>query len=87
MARTVIGLLLVAAFIAGTIYVALDQNRVECEVCMSYRGRQICEKSSAMNRQDALMQATSSACAQLSSGVTNGIQCTNSPPASSQCSD
>jgi len=87
MARTLIGLLLGAAFIAGTVYLALEQNRVECEVCMSYRGRQLCETSSAMTRDDALMQATSTVCAQISSGVTSGIQCTSSPPVSSQCSE
>ncbi|MDH3519981.1 MAG: hypothetical protein OEM49_05935 [Myxococcales bacterium] len=87
MKRALIGIALAIAFVAVPIFVALDHNRVSCEVCMSYRGRQVCEQSSAIDRDEALMQAIYSACSRISSGVTDGIQCNNSRPLSSECSD
>lgn len=87
MKRTIVRIALAAGFLATVIYVALGQSRVTCEVCMSYQGRQACEQTSAADSAEALMQATSSACSQISSGVTGTLQCNNSRPLSSHCSD
>jgi hypothetical protein len=85
--RTIVKIALAVGFLATVVYVALGQSRVTCEVCMSYQGRQACEQTSAANSAEALMQATASACSQISGGVTGSIQCNNAQPLSSHCSD
>jgi hypothetical protein len=81
------GILIGVGFIAAVVVATLNQMRVTCEVCMEYHGRQACEEAVAVDRSEALMQATTSACAQLSGGVTEGIRCNNLQPLSTNCSD
>jgi hypothetical protein len=78
---------IVVGLLAIPLVFALRQGRVTCEVCVSHQGRQMCERSSSADRAEAQMQAKYSACSQISSGVTGIIQCTNSQPLSSECSD
>lgn len=87
MKRSLVKIALAVGFLALVVFVALGQSRVTCEVCMSYQGRQACKETSAADTAEALMQATYSACSEISSGVTGTIQCNNSPPLSSHCSD
>ncbi len=85
MNRTLLGILLAGVFFAALMYTTISGSGVECEVCVSFGGRQICEVAAAADRQLAQMHATASACQQLSDGVTSGIQCTNTPPVSLSC--
>jgi len=85
--RTVVGILLGAAFVGGMIYAALAEGRVECEVCLTYRGRSVCRTSAAVDRKHATSGAVSAACAVLSGGVTDGIECSSTPPRSLTCND
>ena len=87
MKRTLVGVLLGVGFIVALVVTTAHQVRVTCEVCIAYHGRQKCEKAIAVDRAEALMQATSSVCAQLSGGVTDGIQCNRTPPLSTRCSE
>ena len=87
MRRAIVGILVGIAFAAAVGFATWDQIRVTCEVCMMYRGRQICEQAVSADRAQAMMHATTSACAQLSAGVTDGIQCNNTRPLSVQCSE
>jgi len=85
--RTVIGIGLGAAFVAFMIYAVLSEGRVQCEVCVEFRGNRECRSSAATDRERAIQEAVSSACAVLSSGVTAGIQCSSTPPASVRCDE
>lgn len=87
MARILTGLALAAVFVAVLVAALRDQARVECEVCMEFGGQQICRTNLAEDRDRAVLGATSNACALLSSGVTSGIQCSNTPPRSIRCED
>ena len=87
MKRALIGTLLGVGFAIALVVTTANQARVTCEVCMTYRGLQKCEEAVAVDRAAAVMQATSSACTQLSGGVTNGIQCNQTPPLSTRCSE
>lgn len=87
MNRTIVTIAVVVGLLGVALVFALNQGRVTCEVCVSFRGRQLCERSSSVDQAEALMQAKYSACSQISSGVTDGIQCNNSRPLSSECSD
>ena len=83
--RVVIGSLAGIVFLAAIVWVTLQQAQARCEVCMVHRGRQLCEVATAADRDQAAAQARSSACARLSSGVTDGIQCNGSAPLSVRC--
>lgn len=88
MTRKIAKVAIVVALLAVPLAFALSQGRrVTCEVCVSFQGRQICERSSAAERGDAMMQAQNTACSRISSGVTEGIQCNKTPPFSSECSE
>jgi hypothetical protein len=80
MSRIIIGILLGAGFLAALIYTTIDQTGVECEVCVTYNGRSACETVVGSDRPLAQMQATSTACTYLSSGVTDSISCTSVRP-------
>lgn len=87
MARLIAGVVLFAAF-ATTLVVALrNEARVECEVCVEFSGAGICRTNWAADRERAIQGATAAACSMLSSGVTAGIQCSNTPPRSIHCED
>lgn len=85
--RVVVGILIGAAFVIAVVIGAREQLRVRCEVCLEYGMGRTCETARAANRDLAIMQATTAACAKLSGGVTEGIRCNNTPPLSTTCSE
>ena len=85
--RILVGSLAALAFLAAIVWVTLQQAQARCEVCMRHGGRELCETATAVDRDHALSQARSSACARLSSGVTDGIRCNGSAPLSVRCDD
>ena len=85
MSRRVVAVILAGLFAAAVWVVTLRSSRVRCEVCVSYRNGSACRNVSAANREQALQGALSSACAVLSSGVTEGLRCQRSVPTSAVC--
>jgi hypothetical protein len=53
-----------------------------CEVCIAFKGRRDCRTGAAQTREEALRTATTTACAQMSSGVIESNQCETTPPES-----
>jgi hypothetical protein len=85
--KLLVGIGIALGFV-GLVSIAIrEQMRVECEVCVAYGGRQACESTVAGDRDQALMQAHATACAQISGGVTGGIQCNNTPALRTHCSE
>jgi len=76
-------LLLGAALVYGT----LSEAQVECEVCLEFAGGRACRTAFASDRNGAMSAAVRSACAVLSSGVTQGMACDRTPPSSVQCKE
>jgi hypothetical protein len=72
---------------AALIYTTLSETGVECEVCVDYRGQSMCKTVTAPDRTQAIQQATATACALLSSGVTAGMECNSAPPSITRCSE
>jgi hypothetical protein len=72
----------VAIFLAFVISSTFRGQRVTVDVCMAFRGNRDCRTASADNRQEALRTAVTNACAQLAGGVTDSMQCENTPPES-----
>jgi len=52
---------------------------------MEFRGRTDCRKAIGATKQDALRTAVETACDQLSSGMTDSIACSRTPPQSINC--
>lgn len=87
MARRLVMLAAVTAFLAALFAATHQEAAVECEVCMAFGGDVACRTSSAGDRERALRGAVTAACAVLSSGVTQGMACDRTRPRSVRCSE
>ncbi len=66
-------------------YGASSQEQVECELCVTFKGRSECRVGRGEDRTQAAASATTAACAVLGSGVTDAMQCNATPAVSSRC--
>jgi hypothetical protein len=82
---TVAAVCVLLPVIGFVVYSSLHVSAVECEVCMSFEGGEICRSASAATRREALRSATDNACAQLTSGMTNTIRCQQREPVKTRC--
>jgi hypothetical protein len=82
-----VGWLIGAAFVAALVWSTLRQSGVECEACVDYRGASACSSVASSDAGEAARQAQASACATLSRGVTEGLECDRTPPRSLRCSE
>ncbi len=81
-----IGLALaLVGFVAFVIYSSLDLNQFTCEICMDYNGLTNCGTASGTTEMEARSTAITVACANISSGVTDSMACSNTPPKSVDC--
>ena len=72
-----------AVLVVGmVVYSTLSQDRVRCQVCVSFNGRRDCRTASATNQKEAVRTGISNACAQLASGVSETTQCEGTQPES-----
>ena len=72
----------VVVVIGFVVFSSFQGERVSCRVCIVFRGQRDCRTASAANRMEAQRTATTNACAQLASGVTDSGQCENTAPES-----
>lgn len=73
-------MLAVLGFAGYVIYssMGMDQHRVE--VCMEFRGQTACATATGATQQEAQRTATDTACAKISSGMTDSMACSQTPP-------
>ena len=83
--RTAIGVALALLFVAALVLATLRETAIACDVCVDFNGRSACRRSSAADRDEAIRMAQSTACAELASGVTQGMACQRTPPRTAQC--
>ncbi len=76
-----------ALFVAYVIYSSLRLAKVRCEVCVEFRGQSACRTASGSSREEAIRTATENACAQLVSGMTDSMDCSQVPPQSVSCEE
>lgn len=69
----------VVVVIAAIAYSTLGNAQVHCEVCVTFNGRTQCGNSASTSREQAERAATDLACNGLTSGMTELMQCQNSP--------
>ncbi len=78
----ILGVLFIAGIIAAMIALTPHSARFNCEVCMSYQGRTVCRNGGGDTKEAAQRVATDTACTDLTSGMTQLLQCQSSQPAS-----
>jgi len=82
---TIIAILFGLLVLGVLIYSSMDLQRHSCEVCVTYQGRTNCATAAGTSEQEATRTATDVACAPISSGMTESIQCGNTRPDSVNC--
>ena len=83
----VFGVLALATFALIVYQIVTKQQRVSCEVCVTFRGLTDCREAAGPDRKEAVRTATSNACALISNGMADSISCSNTRPDSVRCSD
>jgi hypothetical protein len=84
-AKILVSILGLAGLLATFTYLTISPNEVICEVCVEFRGVTECRRAAARDREEAEMNAASTACGLISGGVTDGIACRNTTPKSVAC--
>lgn len=85
--RIALGIFAAAAFFAALYFVTVAETSVTCTVCHDFGGGSSCDTVSAPDRDQAVAQAVSTACRKLSSGVTQGMECSRTPSRTVTCSE
>jgi len=75
----------VAAAVAGLAWYTVSSQQAACEVCVRYRGREACRTASAASLAAAHQQAQATACALVTGGVTEDLECQRSRPQAVRC--
>jgi hypothetical protein len=76
-----IGILLFAALIGLIVYSTMSSlGGQRVEVCVQFNGNTACRTASGSTKEFALRAATSNACSQIASGVTDSMACERSEP-------
>jgi hypothetical protein len=70
---------------AVVVYSSFQVSDYECEVCMSFGGREVCRTVTGKTEMEGLRTGIDNACAQLSSGVTETLRCQRTPPQKAEC--
>ena len=87
MPGTVAKIVIALLFVGAMLYATFGMGGAECEVCLEFRGRNACATVSAQARDEAIQQATSTACAGIAAGVTQTMNCNQTFPTSVLCSE
>ncbi len=81
MKKTVwLGIAFAIVVVAFVVFSTFRQDLVRCEVCITFKGNRDCRVASATTQEGAVRAATSNACAQLASGVSETTQCEATRP-------
>jgi hypothetical protein len=75
-----VGVLFVIVVLAVLVYSTLNLAKHRVEVCLTFHGNSSCRTASGTTEEFARRTATTNACSQVSSGVTDSIACENTQP-------
>lgn len=71
--------------IGYVVYSSFHVNEFECELCITFAGRQACRTVAAKTEEESMRGALTNACALLSSGVTDTLKCERTQPDKIEC--
>ncbi len=75
-----LGIIVAVVIVTVLVLSSLQLRQHTCEVCITFGGQTNCAIASGTTRKEAQGSATSTACASISGGVTQSIQCGNTAP-------
>jgi hypothetical protein len=75
----------IVALLGGLIYGSLSVVQSECSLCVEFNGQRQCRTGSGATQEDAQAAARRAACAVMTSGMAETIQCDNVIPTRVQC--
>lgn len=75
----------VLAVAALFFFMTTARAKVECRVCMQYKGQSNCAAAVGPTRDAAGQAAQTTACGPIASGMDQQIECSRTPPASAEC--
>jgi hypothetical protein len=67
------------------VYSSFYVGDVECEVCITFEGRDACRTVAGKTEADSTHGAVTNTCAQLASGVTDTLRCERTAPRKTEC--
>ncbi|MBK7974843.1 MAG: hypothetical protein IPK07_16700 [Deltaproteobacteria bacterium] len=76
-----------AAFIGFVVWSAQTGGQTHCQVCMTFGGLKNCAAAAGPTIEEAERAARTAACATISNGVTESIQCEHEAPTTRSCSN
>jgi len=86
MSKTAVAVILVLlALVALVAYSMRGVGGHACEVCIEFDGRTECRTAKGATKEEAVRTASENACALLTSGMTESIRCSRTPPSRVKC--
>jgi hypothetical protein len=77
-----IGIIFAVIVLGYIVYSSMNLSEHRVEVCITFNGNSACRTAAGATEEFARRTATTNACAQLASGVTDSIACENTQPTS-----
>ena len=84
-ARKLIAAAALLGLVALLAWSTLSAQRVECDVCMVFRGQRNCATASGATPGEAARTAQTTACGTIARGMDEGIACDRATPVTAQC--
>jgi hypothetical protein len=75
----------VIAVAAMFFFMTTARAKVECRVCLDYRGRSNCATARGATAQTAQEGAQTTACGPIANGMDQEIECTRAPATTAEC--
>jgi hypothetical protein len=69
------GVAFIIIFITAMVYSSTGNNQYRAEICVTFEGRTVCRNAAATTREEAERIGTSTACTDLTNGMTALLQC------------
>ena len=76
----IIGALFIVGFIAVMVLSSTGNNQYRAEVCVTFEGRTVCRNAAATTKLEAERIGASTACTDLTAGMTALMQCEQNSP-------
>ena len=85
------GSIITILFLASIGYLSFSMiwsgSKYQCNVCVEYKGVKSCQEVKGMDKENTVMTGMSTACAAVTNGRTESIDCSMTPPVKVQCKD
>ncbi len=82
---TVAGIAFLIPIAAIVVYFSLQVSNFECDVCISFNGREVCRTVIGKTEEEGLRTGIDNACAPLAGGVTETLRCSRTTPTKAEC--